>query len=297
MALTPTAENSNPTGKIMEGVFSPQVMSKRLRRNLDNDSVWNDCVNRDYEGEIKNQGDTVKINQPGNVTVKSYVKGEAMEYESPDANTVMLEITEQDYFAFDIEDIDTVQSNITLVDKYFDRAKTAITLHKDLFLANKAWAGISTDNIIPTTGLTPDSIYNYFVDLRTKLRGANAIKQNGRGYDGKRPYAVVDPKVMSLILKAPEYIHATTLGDETIRKGTVTTFAGFDIKETTNPASDSEIRIIAGTTEAITLADQITKTRTLEDKDDFAAHCAGLYVYGSLVAQPKCLAGGIITIA
>ncbi len=284
------------TNKVTEGLFSPEVMSKKLRRNLDNDSVWLDCINRDYEGEIKNAGDTVVINQPGNITVGTYVKGTAMTSESPEGNNMLLEINQQKYFNFDIEDIDKVQANINLVDKYFDRAKTAITLDKDTYLSGIAWAGITGSNKVTDTALSISNIYNYFVGLRTILRKANAIKQNGRAYDGKQPYSIVPPEIMALILQAPENLRSTIVGDETVRKGSVVRFAGFDVKETTN-GDNSELRIITGTTEGVTLADQIIKTRTLEDKDDFAYHCAGLYVYGAKVVQPKCLAGGVVTLA
>lgn len=49
------------TDTIMNGVFTPTVFSKLMRRNLDPQSVFYDLVNRDYEGEIKNKGDKVII--------------------------------------------------------------------------------------------------------------------------------------------------------------------------------------------------------------------------------------------
>lgn len=278
---------------VQNGLFKPEIMSKELLRNFDANSVWQDCVNRDYEGEIKNQGDTVKINQPGDITVKTYVKGTAMDYEDPKGKQTQLVIDQQKYFAFNIEDIDEVQANVALVSRYFDRARTAITLEKDTYIQTKAWAGIAEDNIItaPGGGLTKDNVYGVFVQLRGALRWANALKNNGRGYDGKQPFAIVDPEVMGLLLNSEQAIHATAAGDDTIRKGTVLRFAGFDVKESTNLEKSSSHKIIVGTTEAITYADQITKTRTLQDKDDFAAHCAGLYLYGAAVVQPAALGG------
>lgn len=284
---------------VKNGLFKPEIMSKELLRNLDNNSVWLDCVNRDYEGEIKNQGDTVIVNQPGDITVKTYVKGTPMVYESPNGTQNKLVIDQQKYFAFDIEDIDEVQANVTLVSKYFDRARSAISLEKDTFIQTKAWLGIDSGNVIeaPTGGLTKNNAYGLFVKLRGALRWSNALKNNGRGFDGKQPYAIVDPDIMGVLLETDQAIHATESGDETIRRGTVLRFAGFDVKESTNVTRGNSHKIIVGTTEAISYADQITKTRTLQDKDDFAAHCAGLYLYGSEVFQGKALAGSEVTIA
>lgn len=291
---------ASTTITVKNGLFKPEIMSKELLRNLDNNSVWLDCVNRNWQGEIKNQGDTVKINQPGDITVKTYVKGTPMTYESPDGKQDQLVIDQQKYFAFDIEDIDEVQANVALVGQYFDRARTAISLEKDTYIATKAWAGIDSDNILtaPSGGLSKDNAYDIFVQLRAALRWSNAIKNNGRGYDGKQPYAIVDPAVMGVLLSTEQAIHATSAGDETIRRGSVLRFAGFDIKESTNlDRTDTDHTIIVGTTEAITFADQISKTRTLEDKDDFVAHCAGLYLYGAAVLQGKALAGLQTTLA
>lgn len=43
--------------------FIPTIWSARLLAHLDKAHVYAKLVNRDYEGEIKNFGDKVKINQ------------------------------------------------------------------------------------------------------------------------------------------------------------------------------------------------------------------------------------------
>lgn len=43
--------------------FIPQIWSARLLEHLDKAHVYANLVNRDYEGEIRNFGDTVKVNQ------------------------------------------------------------------------------------------------------------------------------------------------------------------------------------------------------------------------------------------
>ena len=53
--------------------FIPTIWSARLLEHLNKTHVYAALVNRDYEGEIKNFGDTVKINQLGRVTIKDYI--------------------------------------------------------------------------------------------------------------------------------------------------------------------------------------------------------------------------------
>lgn len=284
-------------GLIKDGIFTPEVMSKKMLRNLDANSVWKGLVNKNWEGEIKEAGDTVIINQYGDIAVKDYVIGTAIEYEHPEGENLILKVDQQKYFAFFIDKISRVQAKPELINGYFDRAKVAINLAKDTYLSTLAFAGIDAGNIINETGLKKDTVYGYFTRLMGALRWANALQNNGTGFDGKRPFAVVDPDVYGIMLAAPENTKATVEGDKTTREGTVLKFAGFDIKISTNADKEAK-KVIVGTTEAITLADQITETQTVRDKDAIGgAYCSGLYVYGAKVVQPKALAGGTVTLA
>ena len=97
--------------------FIPTIWSARLLAHLDKAHVYAALVNRDYEGEIKNYGDTVKINQIGDVTIKDYTKGKDIddpEELSGDQNT--LTIDQAKYFNFSIDDVDAAQVNPKLMD-------------------------------------------------------------------------------------------------------------------------------------------------------------------------------------
>ena len=55
--------------------------------------------------------------------------------------------------------------------------------------------------------------------------------------------------------------------------------------------------ILAGTNEAITFAEQLTKTETVKDKSFFGDLVRGLAVYGAKTVQPNALAKIIATVA
>lgn len=281
------------TKTVANGLFRPEVWSKELLRCLDNTGVMLDCVNRNYEGEIKNAGDTVHIQKPGNIAINTYAPATAaISYGALSGETDTLKVDQQKYWGFLVPDIDAVQANIKLADKYIQRAKVAIANEKDAYLL-----GLAQTNAGNTVGdsditLTPTNVYETFVAMFEKLSRANAIDSTGRGEDGKRPFLVLPPEVISIVKKSEEAKHATTLGDETIRRGAIMQYAGFDIKQSTvfvAPTSETAKSIIAGTTEAITYADQVLKIEKLKDKDYFGDYIRGLYVYGALVDQPKCL--------
>ena len=51
--------------------FIPEIWSQKLNNMLEKDCVMLQCVNRNWEGEIKNQGDKVKIITPAEVTIST----------------------------------------------------------------------------------------------------------------------------------------------------------------------------------------------------------------------------------
>jgi len=54
--------------------FIPNMWGDTLLAALRADLVFGNLINRDYEGEIKSMGDTVRINGIGDITVSNYTK-------------------------------------------------------------------------------------------------------------------------------------------------------------------------------------------------------------------------------
>lgn len=284
---------------VAAGLFRPEIWSKELLRNLDNTGVMLECVNRDYEGEIKAQGDTVHIQKAGDIAINTYSDSTPLTYQTLDGETDTLVVNQAKAWSFVVPDIDKVQANITLADKYMRRAKVAIANTKDAHLLSVGLAGVATANQVGAVTITAANIYATLIGMFEKLARANAIDAAGKAEDGKRPFLVLPPEVISIIKLAPEASHATTLGDDTVRKGAIMQFAGFDIKQSTvmqKASSGNTFSVLGGTAEGITYADQIIKTETLKDINNFGDYVRGLYVYGSKVVQPDCLVSADLTI-
>lgn len=287
------------TGTVIQGLYTNPVFSQLLRRNFDKNSVWYNLVNTKYENDLKNHGDRVTIYQAGDVALKDYVKGQDMVFDNPDGNKIEVVLNQHKYYAFSLEDIDVKQSEIKdLGEKYVERAQQTFTLARDSFIATKIWDGIAEENMLKDTSITKDTAYKVLSDLRAKLAWAGAIKANGKGYDGKNPWLVVDPSVMGVLVQAPQTIKATEMGDKVTRDGSIIHLAGFDIKESNNgDASSAEHKIIAGTTEAFAYVHQISKTQVARAENRFATKYSALYLFGGDVIQEKALAGAQVTIA
>lgn len=286
------------------GVFIPEFWSKKLNKKLDDVGVMKDCVNKAYEGEIKKCGDKVNIQEVGDITINDHSVSGTLTYQDLTATDLSLLIDQEKYFAFKVNDVTKVQANQELTDKYIARAAFAIEMIKDTFLLSKR-SDVHADNVVATMTLTKDNVYQMFVELKKRLRKSNAISQKGKDANNRRPWAVVNPDIESLILLSPEMKdRGSALADKTIREGTVYDFCGFDVMVATNMKTIKEtkttgdgdgatttdeyyVEVLAGIEDAITFAGQISKVEKLRDKDGFNDLVRGLYVYGGKTLLPK----------
>ena len=273
--------------------FIPEIWSTILNSNFDNTSVMDSCVNKKYEGEIKNAGDTVHIQTFGNVTVRDY-GDEDITYEMPDNDTATLTLDQKSYFAINVPDIEAVQSNVDLITGYTNRAKSAIALKKDTFLLGKH-ADVPEANIVESAGYTLDknTIYSKFVELAKVLKNNNAVDSTGRNM-----WCVINPEIEATLIQAPEFCHASQMGDQTIREGAIAKIAGMDILVCTNlQAVADKIYVMAGITDSISYAGQVAKLEDIRFEKRFGTGIRGLYVYGALTVNPHQLAKLVVNTA
>ena len=95
--------------------FKPQLWADSILENLDNSLVFGALANKDFEGEIKGYGSSVKISEVGNVSVAAY-SGTVTYEELTDADKI-LQINQKVYAAVKIDDVDAVQAKPMLVSK------------------------------------------------------------------------------------------------------------------------------------------------------------------------------------
>lgn len=274
--------------------FIPEIWSAKLNTMLEKDCVMLQCVNRNYEGEIKNQGDKVKIITPAPVSISTLGDGNISYSELAPTSSDLI-IDQKKFFAFKINDIAQVQSNADIMEAHLANAKNAIEEVQDSYLLSMH-ANVSSANIVGTDevpiALSKTTIYEQFVKLAMKLKDSNAVTA------GKRPWVVINPLVESYLLQSTEFIGANNVADETLREGAIGRIAGMDVLVSTNLTPvDSKYYILAGTNEAVTFASQLAKIESLRDKDSFSDLVRGLYLYGAKTVQPAALAKMIVKVA
>lgn len=267
--------------------FIPQIWSARLLAHLDNALVAKNFFNTDYEGEITDQGDTVRINQIGNISIFDYQRNTDMA--TPETLSTVAQdliIDQAKAFNFMIDDIDSVQARSDLMDAAMQRSAYSLAEVEDTFLFNTLADAVPTANQVTTAISSPEEMYELLVQLRT-IMVKNNVPATGR-------VVAVPPEAVGLLLKDDRFVGTGgTNAEGTLLSGFVGRAAGFDIFEVnTVPGGNT---IIAGHQLASTFASQIVKTEAYRAEKRFSDGLKGLSVYGSKVLVPEALTSATVT--
>jgi len=273
--------------------FIPNVWSARLLENLNNAHVFANLVNRDYEGEIRQLGDTVKINSIGHVTIGNYTKNTDMSAAETltDAQTTLV-IDKAKYFNFQIDDIDKAQTKPKVMDAAMRDSAWGLADEVDkLFAALHATATTKKGTTgAPEIGgvLTAGSaLYDLLIYLSIKLDEYNTPRQ-GR-------WIVVPPWVHGYLLKDSRFINSTDMGNQMRTNAMVGRVAGFDVYISNNvvkggTAESDYHAVIAGHPMAISYAEQIASVEAYRPQLRFADAVKGLLVFGYKLVRPNNIA-------
>lgn len=271
--------------------FIPEIWSARLLYALDKAHVATNLVNRNYEGVIANQGDTVHINSIGAVTVKDYTRNTNIA--DPEVLTTSdqtLDIDQAKYFNFQVDDVDKAQISGEIIDTAMGRSAYALADVSDAFLLKTIANGAASANKIGAkatlTALTASNVYENIVKMRTLLDKAN-VPTTGRTI-------VVPPEVYALLLLDDRFAKSgSDSGQNALLNGMVGRVAGFDVFMSNNCVSGTDggsgstayFVITAQVAAATTYAEQIIKTEAYRMEKRFADAVKGLHVYGAKVTD------------
>ncbi|MFJ9662822.1 N4-gp56 family major capsid protein [Streptomyces griseoflavus] len=278
--------------------FKPEVWNANLLVTLEKSHVYAapGVVNRDYEGDIANYGDTVHIVGLAEPTIGTYTPHTDITIEDVDDVDATLLIDQSKYFAFEVDDVEKRQAfnGGRVLTEQARKAAYKLRDVADTYVAGLMAAGVHAGNLIAEDTLTTASeAYDLLVDLGTLLHEDN-VPTEAR-------WAVVTPKFYGLLLKDPRFVSA---GDAqaamTRANGVVGEAAGFSIRMSNNapdgPGAGAGKLVIAGYNGAVTYAEQINKTEATRKEKGFADIVKGLHLYGAKVVRPTGLAAADVII-
>jgi hypothetical protein len=272
--------------------FIPTVWAARLLVALEKALIYGqtNVCNRDYIGEVKKFGNTVKIGGIGPVAVDTYTRN--VDINDPEVLTdsvTTLLIDQAKYFNFVVDSVDRAQQNVNVLDEAMRRAAWSLRAEADVYIAGLMADAIESANVLGTaeTPIVPtkDDAYEYLVDLGVLLDQGN-VPTNDR-------FVVVPAWFHGLLLKDDRFVRSGTVyGDRRLKNGEVGEAAGFTILKSNNVPNNAgeEFEIIAGHPLGTTYVEQVLDVQTYKPEKRFGDAVKGLHVYGSKVVDPTCLA-------
>lgn len=280
---------------------TPTLWSKMILRAYNTLTVFNGpgVMSRDYEGEIKNEGDSVKITSIGDPEVRKYVKN--TDITGPDTivdASQTLVIDQADYINWAMDGIDLVQVSTDIMGEA--SRKTAYKLRKeaDTFTA-KQFASIDAET--KTTEVKRSTftegrsaVYDALVEAGVKLDETDTPEE-GR-------FVVLNAASVGALQKDLRFTSFGTSANRTTleqginagfqaNNGLVGKAARFNVYQSNQvQVATKKYKCIAGHPTAWTFADQILNFETYKpEKRIGASGLKALHVYGGKVLRPSSL--------
>jgi hypothetical protein len=295
--------------------FIPEVWSSKILKKFYTQVMATAICNTDHEGEIKGGGDKIYIRTIPDITIFNYQKGMALPKQRPESPDVEMVIDKGKGWNILLDDVDKVQSDIDLLNKFTGDAaqQLKINVDSDLFsgIASDLLAVTAPDagvyNFGATAGkitagfdlgvsgtpkqLTKTNVIDLIVDCGTVL-DENDIPEEGRW--------LVLPAWAAGMIKKSDVKDAAMMGDpksivRTGMIGGIDRFVVYTSNQIATVAAATEASgfksyyALFGTNDAVSFAAQLTKTESLRSTESFDTIVRGLMVYGYKVLKAQAL--------
>lgn len=328
-AVFPTT-GSFTTSPTYSGGFIPQLWSNKLNAKFYAHTMLSEVSNTDWEGEIKNQGDTIRIRTAPSITINDYAgAGSTLTSEVPAPIYTDMQINKGKYFSVQINDVLAHQADIDLMNTFTDDAakQLKISIENEAFFNWFSTEGAHASNKGATAGAISSS-YNLGTDavpvndttaqnvLNTILAMSATMDEQNIPEDGR--WLIISPKDRNILMQS-NIAQAYFTGDQssTIRTGKIgmldrmTVYVsnllphgaagkamvpGLSATSGGATASGTKLRrmMVAGTKASCAFASQITKTEPLRNQTDFGDIVRGLSVYGRKVVKNEALVTALV---
>jgi len=322
-AVYPVAAPFNTTTSY-SGAFIPTLWSGKLLAKFYQNTILSEICNTDYEGELKNQGDTIRIRLAPTITISDYTVGQNLSYEVPVPIYQEMQVTKGKYFGVQVNDVLSYQSDMNLMNLFTEDAakQLKIQIENEVFFNSFVTEGPASANIGATAGAV-SAAYNLGKDtapidqatpanvLNAILRMASVLDEQNVPEDGR--FLIMSPYDRHLLMQS-NIAQAYFTGDQssTIRSGKVGMLDRFTVYVSnllprgnagkalvaglTDPTTGGAVAsakarrtMIAGTKAAVSFAMTVNKTEPLRNQTDFGDIVRGLAVYGRKTTKPEAL--------
>lgn len=282
-------------------IFKPTIWSSVLQRHLDRKLVYAQAgvVNRNYEGDIAELGESVKIQKIGDPTIQTYESGVDLNApQRPDGTQNTLTINQSKAFNIAIDDIDAAQVNVDLLNALAGRAAVKMAQSIDSIVSAKIVSKATTNTIgSDTTPVTVKDAEGEFTPYTLTVEARRLLAAQNAPIDTEELWMVFGPSFESLIYNDPKYIASgSEIGATFIRNGVIGNMNGFTLIRTTGVPTakvgeaNENTKVIFGCGNYhTTFASQLTKVEAYRIQNQFGDALKGLELFGVEVIEPESL--------
>lgn len=261
--------------------FIPTVWSAQMLKALKNDNVAVRLSDARYN-ETAKYGDSIKINGIGKVDVRDYKKGTPLTRDGWEDQSTLIQITQQKYFNFGVDDIDKRQAKGELLSALREEASTALADKADSFIYSMYK---DAGNKIEPDAVTSGNVLSTITAALKALYKRNVPKNANLSLE-------VSPDFMEKMLLADIlYGKPNDDGMKNGFMGRVGKWLNVHVYLTNNlPQAGGKDVIILRTKRAIAFVDNMNEVEAYRPEDSFEDAIKGLHVYGGKVVRPDELA-------
>lgn len=260
--------------------FIPTVWSEHLYRALDKKYVAVKNCNREFEGEIKGKGSSVKICGVGGITISDYTKDTDLSApETLSDNATVLTVDRAKCFNFQIDDIDRAQATPKLMEEAMRVAADGLANEADAYIYSLFY---KDEPEIKEYDANVENILDLFINARTMLALQNVTDPSDIIFE-------VHPKIAALLLKAK--INLGSDNGEALDHGCIGTILGSPVYVSNNVYTYGDDGVFmyactARTKRSVAFAEQLSEIDAYRPEKRFADAVKGLHLYGAKIVYP-----------
>lgn len=261
--------------------FVPKIWAKAIERELERKLVFAEDCNRQYEGDVKQMGDTVKILGVGKPTISKQKGGSIIlpDAENVEDTSVEMQINTVAYFNFLVDDIDQRQAVGGLMDALNTEATQELASEMDKDIAALAGTRDAKKLYSDYKAVNADNVLGA-LDLALQM-----LQENDVPADAKI-VATVPPWFLTHLRTA--YTKLDTDNSDLLKNGKVGRYNNILIKMSNNVYSTaSGSNIMVRTERAVAFANPLTHTEPYRPEKRFSDAVKGYVLYGTKIVRPK----------
>ncbi len=263
--------------------FIPSVWSEAINRGLERACVFVEDCNRQYEGDVSKQGDSVHILGVGKPTIRtlerSNASGEIAAAEEVADSSVILNINQIRYFNYKIGDIDKAQAVNGVMEALSEETSEGIANAMDKYVADFI-SGASKLNAA-AVAVTKDNVLDILDNAILYLQEKDVSFANGN------VSVTLSPRFYKLFKQA--YIDKNTNNTGDLKNGNICMYGNVRVKLSNNvnkTNSGAEDNIMMRTKRAIAFVNPLTHTEAYRPEKSFADAVKGYVLFDGKIVRP-----------